>query len=408
MGAGIAQAAATAGFVVRMLDVEPGAAKAAHQIIIERLDRRVAKGELTQPDRDEIVPRLHVAEAMGDLACAEVIVEAVPEDAAIKAKVLGEMDAIASDRTLLATNTSSLSVGKLADGLSSASRFLGMHFFNPAPLMDLVEVVRGPKTDDQTYVDARAVCAKLDKTVVLVKDSPGFIGNRVNRAFYLEAMGLLEAGEADIAAIDAAMRDVGGFRMGPFQLLDHVGLDVSLTVSRRLYESMGKPARLAPNPLQQKLVEQGRLGRKSGRGFYDYEGDSPLPGLETPAADVSAWRPTEALEQFAAILDRPADRAMWLYARILLAVMNEAALVADSIAIPRDVNLTMVHGFNYPEGPLETADSVGLDVMQRLLADFFEESRGHERYVPNALLDRLSSEGPLGEASARGFLYHAL
>ncbi len=408
MGTGIAQAAATAGFVVRMLDSEPERAKAAHKKIIERLDRRVAKGELTRPDRDEIVPRLGFAERIDDLKGAEVIVEAVPEDAATKENVLRELDAIASDRTLLATNTSSLSVAGLANGLEHADRFLGMHFFNPAPTMDLVEVVRGPKTGDQTYVDARAVCAKLNKTVVLVKDSPGFIGNRVNRPFYLEAMSLLETGEADVSAIDSAMREVGGFKMGPFELLDYVGLDVSLSVSRRVHEDLGTPARVAASPIQEKLVGQGRFGRKSGRGFYDYESNPSVVGLETQAADVSAWRPTRALEQFAAVLGRPADRAMWLYARILLAVMNEAAIVADSIAIPRDVNLTMVHGFSYPEGPLETADAVGLDVIQRLLADFFEESGGHERYAPNALLNRLVSEGHLGEASARGFLYHAL
>jgi len=408
MGAGIAQAAATAGFVVRMLDIKPGSARAAREKIIERLDRRVEKGELTQPDRDDIVPRLRLAEGMDDLKSAEVIVEAVPEDAAIKDKVLGEIDAIASDRTLLATNTSGLSVGELANGLRHADRFLGMHFFNPVPVMDLVEIIRGPKTADQAYVDARAVCAKLDMTVVLVKDSPGFIGNRVNRPFYLEAMSLLEAGETDIPAMDAAMRDIGGFRMGPFELCDHIGLDIGLRVNRRLYEALGKPARLAPSSLQEKLVAQGHLGRKSGRGFYDYANNPPVPGIETQAADVSAWRPTKALEQFAAVLDRPADRAMWLYARVLLAVVNEAAIVADSIAIPRDVNLTMVHGFNYPEGPLETADTVGLDVIQRLLADFFEETGGHERYAPNGLLDRLVSEGHLGEASARGFLYHAL
>ncbi len=408
MGAGIAQAAATAGFVVRMLDADPEAAKAAHKQIIERLDRRVAKGDLTRPDRDEIVPRLRLAENIGDLKGAEVIVEAVPEDAATKGKVLDEMDAVASDRTLLATNTSSLSVASLANGLRHADRFLGMHFFNPAPVMNLVEVVRGPKTGDQTYVDARAVCAKLNKTVVLVKDSPGFIGNRVNRPFYLEAMSLLEAGEADVSAIDAAMREVGGFKMGPFELLDQIGLDVSLAVSRRLHEDLGKPSRFAPSSIQEKLVADGRLGRKSGRGFYDYASNPSVVGLETQPMDVSAWRPTRALEQFAAVVGRPADRAMWLYARILLAVVNEAAVVADSIAIPRDVNLTMVHGFNYPEGPLETADAVGLDVIQRLLADFFEESGGHERYAPNGLLNRLVTEGHLGEASARGFLYHAL
>jgi 3-hydroxybutyryl-CoA dehydrogenase len=205
------------------------------------------------------------------------------------------------------------------------------------------------------------------------------------------------------------MRKVGGFRMGPFELLDLIGLDVNLSVTESIYNDFGKPARFAPNAIQQKLVAAGHLGRKTGRGFYDYvNGAEPTPAYESQSDDVSGWKPSKALTDFAAALARPADRALWIYARIYMAVMNEAALVADTIALPRDVNLTMELGFNYPEGPLATADFVGLDVIQRLLADFYAESKGDERYKPNPLLDRRVSEGNLGEKSAHGFLFHAL
>ncbi|MCZ6816624.1 MAG: 3-hydroxyacyl-CoA dehydrogenase NAD-binding domain-containing protein, partial [Planctomycetota bacterium] len=270
MGAGIAQAAATAGFVVKTLDTDQQLVKDAYQGIRERLDGKLAKGKLSQVERDAIVERLHVAAGLSDIKDVECIIEAVPEDLALKRRIFSEIDGVVSPRTLLATNTSSLSIAKIADGLKNADRFIGMHFFNPAPVMKLIELVRGPETGDQAVVGARAVCTKLSKTAVLVKDSPGFIGNRVNRPFYLEAMRLLESGEADVLTIDAAVRDVGGFRMGPFELLDLIGLDVNLRVTETVYNGFGKPKRFTPSPIQKKLVSEGHLGRKSGRGFYDH------------------------------------------------------------------------------------------------------------------------------------------
>ncbi|MCG8403799.1 MAG: 3-hydroxyacyl-CoA dehydrogenase NAD-binding domain-containing protein [Phycisphaerales bacterium] len=408
MGSGIAQAAATAGFMVATLDTEPSLVKAAYAKVEERLDRRVAKGKLPQHERDNIVERLHVAETLSHFKDAECVVEAVSEDLDLKRKIFGELEGVVSERTLLASNTSSLSIENIGEGLKRADRFLGMHFFNPAPVMKLVEIVRGPKTGEQAMVDARAVCTKLDKTAVKVKDSPGFIGNRVNRPFYLEALHLLETGEADIRSIDTAMREIGGFRMGPFELLDLIGVDINLRVTETVYHDFGKPDRFKPNAIQEKLVANGRFGRKSGCGFYDHSNNEPTPAYETQLKNSSSWQPTDALKEFAAMLEKPADRAMWIYARIFMAVMNEAALAADTIAIPRDVNLTMELGFNYPEGPLATADHVGLDVMQKLLAGFYEESGQHERYKANPLLDTRVAEENLGEKTSRGFLYHTL
>lgn len=408
MGSGIAQAAAAAGFIVHSLDTNPDLVKTAFGKIAERLDGRVKKGSLPKHERDAIVSRLHVAKDISALKDAEVVVEAVSEDFALKRKIIGQLDEIASPRTLLATNTSSLAISKLGEGLKHAERFLGMHFFNPAPVMKLVELVRGSNTCEQAMVDARAICTALDKTAVKVKDSPGFIGNRVNRPFYLEALRLLETGEADVRTIDAAIRTVGGFRMGPFELLDLIGLDINSRVTQTVWEGFGKPARFAPNSIQTKLVSEGRLGRKSGCGFYDYSNGDPTPAFETKPKDASGWRPSGALTEFSSMLDKKADRAMWIYARIFAAVMNEAAHVANEVALARDVNLTMELGFNYSEGPLATADYVGLDICQRLLADFHRETGGDERYAPNPLMDRHVARGELGEKSAHGFLYHAL
>lgn len=408
MGSGIAQAAAASGFQVRSVDTDPALVKTAHAKIAERLDDRVARGKLPRHERDATIDRLHIVKDYAALKDADIIVEAVPEELSIKRKIFGELDGIVSKRTLLATNTSSLSIAKIADGMKNAERFLGMHFFNPAPVMKLVELVRGPKTTEDAMVRARSVCTWLDKTPVKVKDSPGFIGNRVNRPFYLEALRLLETGAADIRAIDAAVKDRGGFKMGPFELLDLIGLDINLSVTESIYRDFNQPPKFKPNAIQQKLVEGGHLGRKTGRGFYDYSNGQPAPAYESKLQDASRWQASQPLKEFAAIRELPADRATWIYARILLAVISEAALVADSIALPQDTDIAMELGFNYPQGPLGVADFVGLDIIQRLLSSFYEETGHDPRYVANPLLDRRVANAHLGEKSARGFLYHAL
>jgi len=408
MGGGIAHAAAAAGYTVYNFDTSAELVEKSHAKLRQRLDERVAAGKLPGTTRDGVVSRLRVGTSYDQLREAECVIEAVPEDMALKRKVFAELERHISDKTLLATNTSSLSIARLAEAVNRPDRFLGMHFFNPAPVMKLIELVQGPKTSEQAMVNARAVCAKLDKTAVKVKDSPGFIGNRVNRPFYLEALRLLETGEGDIRSIDAAVRACGGFRMGPFELLDLIGLDVNLSVTRSIWTDFGKPARFAPNAIQEKLVEAGQLGRKTGRGFYDYANGTPAPAYESRPKNASAWKPSAALQAFAAALEKPADRAMWLFARVFLAVVNEAAIVADSIALPRDVNLTMELGFNYPHGPLAVADLAGLDVVLDLMREFHRESGGDERFKAAAILERLVASGDLGEKTAQGFLHHWL
>lgn len=408
MGAGIAQAAAASGFIVKTMDTKPELVEKAYAAIAARLDERVARGKLPKHDRDATMARLKVAGSPADFAHAECVIEAVTEDLSLKQSIFRELEKAVPPRTLLATNTSSLSIAKIAEGLERPERFLGMHFFNPAPVMKLVELVQGPQTGDQAIVDARAVCARLEKTAVKVKDSPGFIGNRVNRPFYLESLRLLESGEADLQSIDAALRSSGGFKLGPFELMDLIGIDVNLTVTQTVWNDFGKPARFKPSAVQEKLVAAGHLGRKTNRGFYDYANSQPVPAYESQPRSTSGWKPDAALEAFAQVLEKPADRAMWIHARVLLAVINEAALAADTIALPRDVDLTMELGFNYPQGPLSLADHVGLDVILELMKTFHAQTGGDERYKPAALLEKLVSNGDLGEKTAQGFLHHWL
>lgn len=409
MGRGIAHAAAASGFIVRTMDDAPEVVREAYAGIGRELDQRVARGKLSGEERDETVSRLEVAASPDDFAEAECVIEAVPEDMSLKRRVLAELERHVSPRALLATNTSCLSIAKMAEGLRHADRLVGMHFFNPAPVMRLVELIAGPATSERAMVAGRSICAKLNKTAVVVKDSPGFICNRVNRPFYLEAQHLLESGEADIGAIDAAVKDVGGFKMGPFEVMDLVGLDVSQTVTETVYRGFGQAVRFAPSAIQRDLVAQGHLGRKTGRGFYDYSVDgSPTPACEGSGKGRPSWEASSALGAFAAALDRPADRAMWLYARIMLAVIQEAALVAEAVARPRSVDVAMELGLGYPLGPLGLADRVGLDVVLTLLSDFQAANGASERFKPSPLLERHVANGYLGEQSARGFFHHAL
>jgi 3-hydroxybutyryl-CoA dehydrogenase len=408
MGAGIAQAGAVAGYNVFTYDIRRELVEQAYAKIAERLDGSVSKGRISKLERDQAVSRLHVGKNYEELKDAEVVIEAAPEDLALKKKIFAELDRVLSPRVLRGTNTSSLSIAKLAEGQKHPDRFLGLHFFNPAPVMSLIELVQGPATSEQTMVDGRAVAAFLDKTAVKVKDSPGFIGNRVNRPFYLQALHLLEQGEADIRTIDTAMRDAGGFKMGPFELLDLIGLDVNLSVTRSVYEGFGKASRFAPNAIQEKLVAANHLGRKTSQGFYNYANGTPTPAYETKLKASGSWKPSSTLSEFAAAVSKPADRSLWIVARIITAVINEAALAADSIALPRDVDVTMELGFNYPQGPLAFADFVGLPTIQKLLAEFYEETGKAECYKANPLLDVLVADGKWGEQSAKGFLYHWL
>ncbi|QKZ20093.1 3-hydroxyacyl-CoA dehydrogenase [Streptomyces chartreusis] len=274
MGQGIAQVALVAGHPVRLYDAAPGRAQAAADAIGARLDRLVAKDRLTGADRDAARARLLPAESLAELADCALVVEAVLERLDVKQELLRELEGVVDEDCLLATNTSSLSVTAIGGALANPGRFVGLHFFNPAPLLPLVEVVSGFATDVTSATRAYETARAWGKTPVACADTPGFIVNRIARPFYAEAFAVHEAQGADPATIDAVLRECGGFKMGAFELTDLIGQDVNESVTHSVWQAFFHDVRFTPSLAQRRLVESGRLGRKSGHGWYDYAEDT--------------------------------------------------------------------------------------------------------------------------------------
>lgn len=344
MGAGIAQLALEAGWLVGIRDVTPGATERGRSRIADGLHRRATKiglaGRAGRAWIDERLVRLSIVDDLAALAAgADIVIEAAIEELDVKRAIFAELDALAAPRTILASNTSALSVTAIAEGATRhPERVIGLHFFNPAPVLLLVEVVAGRQTDPATVERATRIVRGWGKTPVRSADSPGFIVNRVNRPFTIEPLRMLEAGEARVAAIDAALR-ADGFPMGPFELMDLVGLDVNLAAATGVWEGLGRPERLRPSPIQSWLVAHGRLGRKAGIGFYRYglEHDpvlEPLPHHLAP-------------EHHGAYLARPV-----IVQRVRAAVVAEAVLARDEgVASEADIDTALWLGAAHPEGP---------------------------------------------------------
>jgi 3-hydroxybutyryl-CoA dehydrogenase len=281
MGAGIAQVAAAAGHPVLLYDVEEAALAKAKEQIAASLTRTVDKGRLSADERDATLARIKPSHSLDALAPAGLVIEAIVEDHAAKLRLFETLEIFLHAEAIFASNTSSLSITALAARLNHPERLVGMHFFNPPPVMALVEVVRGLTSAAQVVETVRATATAWGKTPVVCRSTPGFIVNRVARPFYGEALRALAEGAADIATVDAVMRGAGGFRMGPFELIDLIGLDVNLAVSRSIHAAYSGDPRYTPSLLQQELVEAGRLGQKSGRGFYDHDADAEHPEPRT-------------------------------------------------------------------------------------------------------------------------------
>lgn len=331
MGAGIAESAALAGLSVVMVDVREEALDLGRVTIEEDLERRVKKGRLSDEERRASIGRVSMTTALQACADAPLVIEAVVEDMAVKSKVFGDLEGVVASEAVLATNTSSLSVAGIAAATERPERVVGMHFFNPVPAMRLVEVVTGPSTDPSTVSRVEGVAERLGKTSIRVSDTPGFVVNRVARPFYLEALRLVEAGGKP-EQIDAAMRGAG-FRMGPLQLADLIGNDVNLAVSESLFERYYYHPRFRPSYLQRSMVEGGLLGRKSGRGFYDY-------GAEETEVDPELSE----------------DVAL----RVISCIVNEAFLaLSEGVASAKDIDRAMKLGANYPRGPFEWGEEIG-------------------------------------------------
>ena len=386
MGAGIVQVAAEAGLDVVVHDPAAGATEQARQRIEGFLARKVSKEELSGEEATAAAARIGHATSLEELGGADLVIEAIPEELELKRDAFRRLDAVADAATVLATNTSSLSVAGIASATRRPGRVLGMHFFNPVPLMALVEVVAGPMTEPQV-TDAIALLARrLGKTPVVAADTPGFIVNRIQRAYYLEALRIHEAGLGSIAWIDDAMRGIG-FRLGPFELADVVGTDVNLAAGLAIFDGFFGDPRFRPALVQRRVVDAGRLGRKAGAGYYDYDGTDGERGAPWPALDRGK-------------LPHELDAAQ-IEARILAAIVNEAAsAVADGVATPEAIDTAMRLGTNWPDGPLAWGERIGLaSVAHTLDALHAAVPDGRYRVVP---LLRTLAEGSGSFFAGRG------
>ncbi len=356
MGLGIARVFASVGHPVTATDAQPGARSSARDRLAQALDPRVAKGALTEAERDAILSRLHVVERIEDLAPADLVIEAVVERLAAKQAVFSVLEPLLGPDAVLATNTSSLSVASIAQGLARPNRLLGLHFFNPAPVMKLVEVIPHAGTDAMALAFARGLAVGAGKTVVAAPDRPGFIVNRCARPFYGEALALLEAGRS-AAEVDAAMV-AAGYRLGPFALIDLIGADINLAATEGLAAAMGGHARYHVFAALRAQVAKGDLGRKTGRGF-----------VTAPAA-------------------APFD-AVVIAQRIEATLINEAAwLLAEGGVTAEDIDTAMRLGLNFPRGPFEALAGYGVATVRHTLAALEAEAPAYlkGRYAPAPML----------------------
>lgn len=365
MGAGIAQVVAMAGCTVRLFDQHAGALERAVSGIQNNLRKLANKGKLTAEVAEAAANRLHATADIQDFADCDLVIEAIVEDLSVKQLLFRKLEGVVSGDCVLASNTSSLSLTSIAAACERPERFVGIHFFNPAPVMQLVEVIPAVQTRAGLAEEIRELVASWNKLPVLTQDTPGFIVNRVARPFYGEAIRMLEEGIADVATIDWAMTELAGFRMGPFALMDFIGHDVNYRVTESVFAAFFYDPRFKPSFTQKRLFEAGYYGRKSGRGFYNYAADAVSPA---PTRDEALGRR--------------------IVSRILAMLINEAVdALALNVASAADLELAMTKGVNYPKGLLAWADELGPATVLATLDDLYAEYH-EDRYRASPLLRR--------------------
>ena len=370
MGTGIAQVAATAGWDVVVNDANGEMLEKSSASLVKVMNRLVEKEKIDQETADKILGRIDFTEDQQYFENSDLVIEAIVENLEIKQKVFKAVEEIVREDTIIASNTSSLSLASIGAALKDPSRFVGIHFFNPAPLMPLVEIIPAVQTADDTTKQAKEWVDSWKKLTVLAKDTPGFIVNRVARPFYGESLRIYEEGIADFNTIDWAMKELGGFRMGPFELMDFIGNDINYTVTETVFASFFYDPRYKPSFTQKRMSEAGFLGRKSGRGYYDYAEGAVKP---EPKKDEKIGRQ---------ILDR-----------VLVMLINEAAdALFLNIASREDIDTAMTKGVNYPKGLLKWADEKGIEWCVKSLDALYDEYR-EDRYRCSPLLRRMKAEG---------------
>ncbi len=370
MGAGIAQVAAQSGHKVVLVDMNEKVIESAKEKLRKIIERLIEKGKWTEDFGNEVFGRIKFSTIMQDFTGSGLIIEAIVENIEVKHAVFEKLESIVDENCILASNTSSLSIAAIGAVLKNPSRVIGIHFFNPAPLMPLVEIIPAVQTSEIVTKEAKLIIDSWDKVTVLAKDTPGFIVNRVARPFYGEALRIYEEGIADFATIDWAMTTLGGFRMGPFTLMDYIGNDINYTVTESVFKAFYYDPRYKPSFTQKRHAEAGYLGRKSGRGYFDYSENAVQ---QSPNKDEELGKK--------------------ILTRILVMLINEAAdALFLNVATKEGIDLAMTKGVNYPKGLLIWADEFGIKNVLNELTNLFEEY-GEDRYRPSPMLKRMVREG---------------
>ena len=369
MGIGIAQVAAQNNHKVVLIDTNSEVLIKAKTSFENTLTKLVDKQKITEDQKSVLIDLLTYTSDFNALSACSLVIEAIVENLNVKHAVFTQIEAVVSQDCIIASNTSSLSIASIGSVLKNPSRVIGIHFFNPAPIMALVEVIPAVQTASTVLAKSKEIIDSWGKKAVIVKDTPGFIVNRVARPFYGEALRIYEEGIADFATIDWAMTHFGGFKMGPFTLMDYIGNDINYTVTETVFEAFYYDPRFKPSFTQKRHKEAGFLGRKSGKGYYDYSVDAEIIH---PNKDEKVGR--------------------YIFNRILAMLVNEAfdALFMQ-VASREDIDIAMKFGVNYPKGLLEWADEIGLQKILKQLTDLFDEY-GEDRYRPNPLLKRLANK----------------
>lgn len=373
MGSGIAQVAATSGCKVKVYDTNQNALDKSKAALEKVLLRLIEKGRIDETEKNRIQANIFYVKTLMDLADSDLTIEAIIENLEIKQKVFSELETYVSDKTIIASNTSSLSIASIASSLQKPERCVGIHFFNPAPLMALVEVIPAIQTSETVFANAVSIIKSWNKTVAIAKDTPGFIVNRVARPYYGESLRIYEEGIADFETIDWSLKNLGDFRMGPFELMDFIGNDINYTVTKTVFKTFYYDSKFRPSFTQQRFAEAGYLGRKTGKGYYDYDENGKVTSSSVKRSHNT-------------------DLAQTIFDRVLVMLINEAAdALFWNIASAEDIDKAMTKGVNYPKGLLAWADEKGIDWCVEKMDELYKEYH-EERYRCSPLLRKMKRE----------------